>query len=101
MISTFCPSCTRVTGQKRALGWGTFFAVILTGGLWLLTIPFYSKRCMICGTLLGGTPLPGTPLPGMQRADPYASRARSQRVTLWVMGALVAAIALIIWLAPK
>jgi len=29
---------------KRQLGFGTFFEVIITGGLWLLAIPFYPKR---------------------------------------------------------
>ncbi|MBI2411627.1 MAG: hypothetical protein HYV24_00245 [Deltaproteobacteria bacterium] len=48
MKNAFCSSCNRQTGFKRALGWGTFFACILTGGLWLLTIPFYPKRCVIC-----------------------------------------------------
>ncbi len=46
----YCPHCGRETGHKRALGWGTFFAVLLTGGLWLLAIPFYPKRCIICGS---------------------------------------------------
>lgn len=44
-----CPNCGKKTGHKAALGWGTFFAVILTGGLWLLAIPFYPKRCIVCG----------------------------------------------------
>jgi hypothetical protein len=51
MISAHCASCQRVTGHKRALGWGTFFAAVLTLGVWLFAIPFYSKRCMICGTM--------------------------------------------------
>ena len=46
----YCPHCGRETGHKRALGWGTFFAVLLTGGLWFLAIPFYPKRCIICGS---------------------------------------------------
>lgn len=44
MIAAPCPSCQRVTSHKRALGWGTFFAAVLTGGLWLLVIPFYKPR---------------------------------------------------------
>lgn len=96
MITTFCASCTRATGHKRALGWGTFFAVVLTGGFWLLAIPFYQKRCMICGSLPVGVPMAGPPRPNL-----YASKTRAQRVTLWVMGALVAAVAIVAWLAPK
>lgn len=48
MKITYCPSCKRETGFKRALGWGTFFACILTAGLWLFIIPFYPQRCVIC-----------------------------------------------------
>jgi len=44
-----CPNCDKPTGHKRALGWGTFFAVILTGGLWLIAIPWYDLRCIVCG----------------------------------------------------
>ncbi len=47
MIS--CPNCNKLTGYKRALGFGTFFAVALTLGLWLLFLPFYPKRCIGCG----------------------------------------------------
>ena len=50
----FCTSCDRTMGFKRALGWGTYFAIVLTGGLWLLSIPFYPKRCVVCGTPKGG-----------------------------------------------
>jgi hypothetical protein len=28
-----------------------FFAVFLTGGFWLLAIPLYPKRCIVCGEL--------------------------------------------------
>ncbi len=45
----FCPNCNKLTGYKRALGFGTFFAVLLTAGLWLLALPFYPKRCITCG----------------------------------------------------
>ena len=44
-----CSNCNKKTGHKRALGWGTFFAVLITAGLWLLIIPLYPKRCIICG----------------------------------------------------
>lgn len=49
MEMIFCPNCEKLTGFKRALGFGTFFAVLITGGLWLLAIPFYPKRCITCG----------------------------------------------------
>jgi hypothetical protein len=44
-----CHNCGKRTGHKRTLGFGTFFAVFLTFGLWILAIPFYPKRCIICG----------------------------------------------------
>lgn len=44
-----CPNCNKVTGHKRALGIGTLFIVFLTAGFWLLFIPLYPKRCIICG----------------------------------------------------
>jgi hypothetical protein len=95
MISAHCASCARVTGHKRALGWGTFFAVLLTAGLWLLAIPFYQKRCMICGGLRGVEATHHQP-------SPYALHARYRaRVTLWVMGTIIAVILMLAWLAPK
>ena len=48
-----CPNCGKLTGFKRALGFGTFFMVLLTCGLWLLAIPFYPVRCMTCGLTRG------------------------------------------------
>ncbi len=50
MQTLHCPSCGRNTGFKRSLGFGTFFAVILTFGLWLFIIPLYPARCVVCGT---------------------------------------------------
>jgi len=44
-----CPVCGKPTGHKRALGIGTLLMAIVTGGLWLLVIPFYPKRCIVCG----------------------------------------------------
>jgi hypothetical protein len=49
----FCPNCQKLTGYKRSLGFGTFFAVVLTAGLWLLAIPLYPKRCAVCGLTEG------------------------------------------------
>ncbi len=49
MEMVFCPNCNKLTGYKRVIGFGTFFAVLLTAGLWLLTLPFYPKRCITCG----------------------------------------------------
>lgn len=45
----YCPNCQKTTGYKRSLGWGTFFGALFTFGISLLFIPFYPKRCIICG----------------------------------------------------
>jgi len=50
MLMADCNNCGRRTGFKRALGFGTLFMVVLTAGLWLLVIPFYPARCVVCGT---------------------------------------------------
>ncbi|SRR5579872_4306164 len=44
-----CSNCQKLAGHKRALGFGTFLAVLFTAGVWLLFIPFYPKRCILCG----------------------------------------------------
>jgi|GEM_PF-4929379 len=44
-----CENCGKVTGHKRAFGIGTFIACLVTGGIWLVALPFYPIRCMICG----------------------------------------------------
>lgn len=45
----FCPNCNKKTGHKRALGMGTLIGGALTFGVSLATIPFYPKRCIVCG----------------------------------------------------
>lgn len=50
----YCSNCKQKTGFKRSLGFGTFFAVLLTGGFWILAIPFYPTRCISCGSARGG-----------------------------------------------
>jgi len=49
MEVAFCPNCGKTTGHKRALGAGTIIGGFVTGGVSLLGIPFYGKRCVICG----------------------------------------------------
>jgi hypothetical protein len=49
MQMAYCPKCSQETGFQRKLGFGTLFAVIITCGFWLLALPFYPKRCNICG----------------------------------------------------
>lgn len=48
MATMYCSLCSRPVEAKRQIGAGTLILAVLTGGLWLLTIPFYRKRCSIC-----------------------------------------------------
>lgn len=49
MLTAYCPVCQKNTGHARRLGWGTFFGALFTFGCSLFFIPFYPKRCTICG----------------------------------------------------
>jgi uncharacterized small protein (DUF1192 family) len=48
MATMYCALCNRPVEAKRQIGAGTIILAVITGGLWLFTIPFYSKRCSIC-----------------------------------------------------
>jgi hypothetical protein len=37
------------TGKKKKFGVMTLIMVLLTSGVWLLAMPFYPNRCVICG----------------------------------------------------
>ena len=45
----YCPNCKQNTCYKRDFGVGTAILVIITSGIWLLAMPFYKKKCKICG----------------------------------------------------
>lgn len=49
MQVAFCKNCNKHTGHERAIGAGTVFGAVVTGGVSLLAIPAYCKRCVICG----------------------------------------------------
>jgi len=49
MEYSYCPNCKKMTGHKRHLGWGTFLGSVVTLGTSLAAVPFYPKRCIICG----------------------------------------------------
>ena len=49
MQVAFCKNCGKHTGHKRRIGVGTLLVVLITFGWSLLLIPFYSKRCVVCG----------------------------------------------------
>lgn len=47
--TAYCNLCERRVPKKRKIGIGTLLLVFFTWGLWILVIPFYSKRCGVCG----------------------------------------------------
>ena len=52
----YCTLCERKVEPKRKIGGGTFALALLTGGFWLLLIPFYSKKCPLCSGSSWGAP---------------------------------------------
>jgi hypothetical protein len=50
MAAMYCRLCRRPVEARRHIGLGTVILAVCTGGLWLVAIPFYSKRCFICGS---------------------------------------------------
>ncbi|MBF0464693.1 MAG: hypothetical protein HQK88_07975 [Nitrospirae bacterium] len=50
MVIKHCSLCDRPTGFKRSFGIATLIACGSTLGLWLFIMPFYPKRCTICGS---------------------------------------------------
>jgi len=54
MEYSYCPNCGKMTGHKRALGWGTFFGGLFTLGASTFAIPFYPIRCIVCGRKSSG-----------------------------------------------
>lgn len=45
----YCPNCKQNTAYKRHFGVGTAILILITSCVWLLALPFYKKRCKICG----------------------------------------------------
>ena len=58
----FCLNCRKETGHKRALGWDTFWGGVVTLGTSLTAIPFYPKRCIVCGRKSDKEPFYNRPL---------------------------------------
>ena len=46
----YCEHCGKETEHRRQFGFGFYAGVVLTLGLWLLTIPIAPMRCVECGT---------------------------------------------------
>jgi hypothetical protein len=76
MAVRYCLNCEQGVEAKRSIGIGTFILVILTGGLWLFLIPFYSKRCPMCkGTNFGKKPVNNV---GEEKPLPISSFGNNQ-----------------------
>lgn len=48
MATMYCALCRRPVEARRVIGVGTVALAVITGGVWLIAIPFYPKRCSIC-----------------------------------------------------
>ena len=48
----YCPNCKQNVSPKKEVGIGTLILALMTCGISLLVIPFYSKRCPMCKTKL-------------------------------------------------
>jgi len=75
MIFQYCPNCKAERGFKRNLGWGTFFAVVITLGWWICAIPFYPKRCIECGREIPPPQRPLAPPPLHAEGKPFLELA--------------------------
>jgi len=90
MEISFCQNCGKNTGHKRALGAGTILGAVVTGGVSLLGVPFYGKRCVICGLTA-------------EQAAQVTSKQSSGRVTAadeaqgWLVLFLVICLLMLMW----
>jgi hypothetical protein len=50
MATMYCALCSRPVEANRQIGVGTVALAVLTAGISLLAVPFYPKRCSICGS---------------------------------------------------
>ncbi|MEX0891783.1 MAG: hypothetical protein WEB88_06390 [Gemmatimonadota bacterium] len=50
MAAMHCALCDRPVEARRRIGAGTVFFAVITAGVSLLAVPFYRKRCPICGS---------------------------------------------------
>lgn len=102
MIETYCPNCEKVTGHKRAMGWGTAFGAIITAGVSLAAIPAYPKRCIVCGCKSEGVwkvdpqtgkykKLTDVEIAAKKRASIIAQQKRSQAIGEKVSGQIASA----------
>lgn len=88
-----CPNCNSLRGFKRALGFGTFFMVVITCGLWLLVIPLYPARCTTCGLERSSAKMKmcrcGQQIPSNAHTCPHCGHRPNVKFLAWCLAALV------------
>jgi len=67
----YCVLCERKVQPRRRIGIGTLIIALLSLGLALLLIPFYKKRCPVCGGIAFGLP-PAEEVVPLAEAEPVA-----------------------------
>lgn len=67
MPTMYCALCQRPVEAKRQIGIGTVILAVVSGGLWLAAVPFYSKRCSICKSAAVSTGVPAASGPQSDR----------------------------------
>lgn len=72
MATMYCALCRRPVEARRHIGVGTVALAFATGGLWLIAIPFYAKRCSICRSSAVSVAPPGGGAP--ESGDPSSRR---------------------------
>jgi hypothetical protein len=102
MRVAYCPNCGKYTGHKRALGAGTILGAVVTGGVSLLAVPVYGKRCVICGlTEAEATPrqqeIPQKqPMPQEDRTPYPESLSGRDKAIGWLVLVFIAVVVIII-----
>lgn len=81
MAIAYCTLCKRRVEARRQIGVGTLILVLITTGLWLIAIPFYSPRCSICKSDQLGEE--GDP-PRVSPGDDRYRGERGQKVGAWL-----------------
>jgi hypothetical protein len=86
MQISHCANCGKSTGHKRNIGIGTLLGALVTCGFSLLAVPFYPKRCILCGVTEGSR----------AQQPAFQSTAFGWRATFKFVGVLVGIFALVI-----
>src|SRR5947209_2013999 len=83
MQISFCQNCGKLTGHKRAIGAGTVLGGVVTGGFSIFAVPFYPKRCVVCGLSTSETDATKPPSSKVTEAD-----KKQGRIVMLILGAL-------------